>query len=195
MLVYEKSFWGYRGGKARHRRQLPRTSGFPVGNQTPRCAGFHPFHLPLTKPQTTSGNRLDNRFAEPRRDWLHPGLWLVLSTAGRPDWRQGGEEPPPKAPCQVPAALSPAHSLLTINTQNHLDRVHRLPSPSMLCLEDKSCTQGKGSLFLRHVQDWPSTKDVNSVTFAAFLLPAGRFKPILSSFSLNDLPPFLDLAL
>lgn len=197
MLVYGKSFWGYRGGKARHRRQLPRTSGFPVGNQTPRCAGFHPFHLPFTKPQTTSGNRLDNHFAEPG---AQEGLIASRPVAGtQHSWETwptaGGRGAPPKAPCRVPAALSPARSLLTINTQNPLDRVHWLPSPSTLCLEDKSCTQGKGSLFLRHVQDWPSTKDVNSVTFAAFLLPAGRFKPILSSFSLNDLPPFLDLAL
>lgn len=41
----------------------------------------------------------------------------------------------------------------------------------------------------------PSTNDVNNVTLAAFLLPAGRFKPILSSRSLRYLPPFFDLAL
>ena len=41
----------------------------------------------------------------------------------------------------------------------------------------------------------PSTSDVSRVTFAALRLPAGRFKPILSNFSLKDLPPFLDLAL
>lgn len=41
----------------------------------------------------------------------------------------------------------------------------------------------------------PSTNDVKSVTLAAFLLPAGRFMPILSSFSLRDRPPFLDFAL
>lgn len=41
----------------------------------------------------------------------------------------------------------------------------------------------------------PSTKDVKSVTLAAFLLPAGRFKPIFSSFSLSRRPPFLDFAL
>ena len=44
-------------------------------------------------------------------------------------------------------------------------------------------------------KDLPSTSDVSKVTLAALRLPAGRFKPILSSFSLKDLPPFLDLAL
>lgn len=41
----------------------------------------------------------------------------------------------------------------------------------------------------------PSTSEVNSVTFAAFLLPAGRLRPIFSSFSRRDLPPFFDFAL
>lgn len=41
----------------------------------------------------------------------------------------------------------------------------------------------------------PSTSDVSSVTFAAFLRPAGRFRPIFSSFSRNSRPPFLDFAL
>lgn len=41
----------------------------------------------------------------------------------------------------------------------------------------------------------PSTKDVNKVTLAALRLPAGRFKPIFSSFSLNNRPPFLLFAL
>lgn len=41
----------------------------------------------------------------------------------------------------------------------------------------------------------PSTRDVKRVTFAAFLLPAGKFRPIFSSFSRSDLPPFFDLAL
>lgn len=41
----------------------------------------------------------------------------------------------------------------------------------------------------------PSTSDVSKVTLAALRLPAGRFSPILSSFSLRDLPPFLDFAL
>lgn len=41
----------------------------------------------------------------------------------------------------------------------------------------------------------PSTRDVRSVTLAAFRLPAGRFKPIFSSFSLSRRPPFLLLAL
>lgn len=41
----------------------------------------------------------------------------------------------------------------------------------------------------------PSTSDVSRVTLAALRLPAGRFNPILSNFSLKDLPPFLDFAL
>lgn len=41
----------------------------------------------------------------------------------------------------------------------------------------------------------PSTKDVKSVTLAAFLLPAGKFSPIFSNFSLSRRPPFLDFAL
>ena len=36
---------------------------------------------------------------------------------------------------------------------------------------------------------------MSKVTLAALRLPAGRFNPILSSFSLRDLPPFLDFAL
>lgn len=41
----------------------------------------------------------------------------------------------------------------------------------------------------------PSTKDVNSVTLAAFLLPAGKLRPIFSNFSLRSRPPFFDFAL
>lgn len=41
----------------------------------------------------------------------------------------------------------------------------------------------------------PSTSDVSRVTLAALRLPAGKFNPILSSFSLKDLPPFFDFAL
>lgn len=41
----------------------------------------------------------------------------------------------------------------------------------------------------------PSTREVSRVTLAAFRLPAGRLSPILSSFSLSERPPFLDLAL
>lgn len=41
----------------------------------------------------------------------------------------------------------------------------------------------------------PSTREVSKVTFAALRLPAGKFKPIFSSLSRNDLPPFFDLAL
>ena len=37
--------------------------------------------------------------------------------------------------------------------------------------------------------------DVNNVTFAAFLRPAGKFRPIFSNFSRNDFPPFFDFAL
>jgi hypothetical protein len=36
---------------------------------------------------------------------------------------------------------------------------------------------------------------VSRVTLAAFLRPAGRLRPILSSFSLRERPPFFDLAL
>lgn len=36
---------------------------------------------------------------------------------------------------------------------------------------------------------------MSKVTLAALRLPAGRFSPILSSFSLRDRPPFLDFAL
>lgn len=41
----------------------------------------------------------------------------------------------------------------------------------------------------------PSTSDVKSVTLAAFLLPAGKFSPIFSNFSLSRRPPFFDFAL
>ena len=41
----------------------------------------------------------------------------------------------------------------------------------------------------------PSTSAVSRVTLAAFLRPAGRLRPILSSFSLRERPPFFDLAL
>lgn len=41
----------------------------------------------------------------------------------------------------------------------------------------------------------PSTRDVSSVTLAALRLPAGKFRPIFSSFSLKHFPPFLDFAL
>ena len=40
-----------------------------------------------------------------------------------------------------------------------------------------------------------STSEVKRVTLAAFLLPAGKFKPIFSSFSRRERPPFFDLAL
>ena len=46
-----------------------------------------------------------------------------------------------------------------------------------------------------NVNHLPSTKDVKSVTFAALRLPAGNAKPILSSLSRKNFPPFLDFAL
>lgn len=47
----------------------------------------------------------------------------------------------------------------------------------------------------KQMQHIPSTSEVSKVTFAAFLRPAGKFNPIFSNFSRNDLPPFFDLAL
>lgn len=41
----------------------------------------------------------------------------------------------------------------------------------------------------------PSTREVRSVTLAALRLPAGKFRPIFSSFSRRHFPPFFDLAL
>ena len=41
----------------------------------------------------------------------------------------------------------------------------------------------------------PSTSDVSRVTLAAFLRPAGSARPIRSSLSRKNLPPFLDFAL
>ena len=41
----------------------------------------------------------------------------------------------------------------------------------------------------------PSTSDVRSVTLAALRLPAGNARPILSSLSRKNFPPFLDFAL
>ena len=41
----------------------------------------------------------------------------------------------------------------------------------------------------------PSTSDVNNVTLQAFLRPAGRVIPNLSSLSLSNFPPSFDLAL
>lgn len=41
----------------------------------------------------------------------------------------------------------------------------------------------------------PSTREVSSVTLAAFLRPAGRLRPRRSSFSRRHRPPFLDFAL
>lgn len=46
-----------------------------------------------------------------------------------------------------------------------------------------------------HTSCLPSTREVSNVTFAALRLPAGKFKPIFSSLSRKDLPPFFDLAL
>jgi hypothetical protein len=56
----------------------------------------------------------------------------------------------------------------------------------------------RGNLF-NHViikkMNLPSTRDVSKVTLAAFRLPAGNVMPILSNFSRNIRPPFLDFAL
>lgn len=41
----------------------------------------------------------------------------------------------------------------------------------------------------------PSTNEVSNVTLAAFLRPAGRLRPILSSFSRRRFPPSFDFAL
>lgn len=41
----------------------------------------------------------------------------------------------------------------------------------------------------------PSTREVSSVTLAAFLRPAGRLRPRRSNFSRRHRPPFLDFAL
>ena len=41
----------------------------------------------------------------------------------------------------------------------------------------------------------PSTSDVRSVTLAALRLPAGNAKPIRSSLSRKNFPPFFDFAL
>lgn len=58
------------------------------------------------------------------------------------------------------------------------------------------CTVKKTmSLFSHMTEDIPSTRDVSRVTFAAFLRPAGKLRPIFSSLSLKDRPPFFDLAL
>ena len=46
-----------------------------------------------------------------------------------------------------------------------------------------------------HYRNLPSTNEVNNVTLAAFLLPAGSAIPILSNLSLKFRPPSLDLAL
>ena len=51
-------------------------------------------------------------------------------------------------------------------------------------------------LFLRlPTPDPPSTSEVRRVTLAAFLLPAGRLRPILSSLSRSRFPPSFDFAL
>lgn len=48
---------------------------------------------------------------------------------------------------------------------------------------------------LKSLNHPPSTRDVSSVTLAALRLPAGRLRPIFSSFSRRHFPPFLDFAL
>lgn len=49
--------------------------------------------------------------------------------------------------------------------------------------------------YIAVLETLPSTREVRSVTFAAFLLPAGKFSPSLSNFSRKQRPPFLDFAL
>ena len=72
---------------------------------------------------------------------------------------------------------------------------------SVCCLERYSATCRAGNsvshTYPKSLARWiasPSTRDVRRVTLAAFLLPAGRVIPNLSSLSLNSFPPSLDLA-
>lgn len=62
------------------------------------------------------------------------------------------------------------------------------------CLAGNSVSQTKWKSFAKCAAS-PSTSDVNKVTLAALRLPAGKFRPIFSSFSLSNRPPFLLLAL
>jgi len=62
----------------------------------------------------------------------------------------------------------------------------------------QGCQQGHVDTYPKSLARWiasPSTRDVSRVTLAAFLLPAGRVSPILSSLLLNIFPPSLDFAL
>lgn len=65
---------------------------------------------------------------------------------------------------------------------------------SASCLAGNSVSHTKWKSLAKCVAS-PSTKDVSNVTLAAFRLPAGKFSPIFSSFSLSSRPPFLLLAL
>lgn len=65
---------------------------------------------------------------------------------------------------------------------------------SATCLAGNSVSQTYPKSLAKCIAS-PSTNDVNNVTFAAFLLPAGKFNPIFSNFSRNSRPPFLLFAL
>ena len=53
----------------------------------------------------------------------------------------------------------------------------------------------KTSSFKNLIYSLPSTSEVRSVTLAALRLPAGNAKPIRSSLSRKNFPPFFDFAL
>lgn len=73
---------------------------------------------------------------------------------------------------------------------------------SVCCLRRYSATCLAGNsvshTYPKSLARWmasPSTNDVSRVTLAAFLRPAGKLRPIFSSFSLSSRPPFLLFAL
>ena len=65
---------------------------------------------------------------------------------------------------------------------------------SATCLAGNSVSHTYPKSLARWIAS-PSTKELSKVTFAAFRLPAGRGRPILSSLLLNIFPPSLDFAL
>lgn len=68
----------------------------------------------------------------------------------------------------------------------------------ILAALERHSSQCKQQFAWEGATEWhvvPSTSEVSKVTLAAFRLPAGRLRPILSSFSLRERPPFFDLAL
>ena len=65
---------------------------------------------------------------------------------------------------------------------------------SATCLAGNSVSQTYPKSLAKWIAS-PSTKELKRVTFAAFLLPAGRGRPILSSLLRNIFPPSLDFAL